>query len=359
MIRAYFQDARPTGFFRGLFQSPAENFFNSESVELDIVRGDEQVAIAVQDLTAGYRKNSVDVYTNKEFVPPVFKESFGLTSNDLLKRQAGSNPFADFTYRAHIVKQMMRGMRKQEEKIERANELQASQVMQTGTATLTDSAGNSVYSISYSPKATHFPTVGTAWDAGGDIIGDLLSITNVIRNDGLDDPRITIWGEGAYEAALGNADFLARFESRRADLGAISPMITGGTSGANFRGFVDLGNFKIEIWTYGARYVHPQTGVKTQYMDPKKVIVMTEAPRLDALFGAVPHIGRELGLGGQSIADKLGLPGRFGSSGAGMDMFSNAWLSEGGDQLFGGVASRPLFAPTAIDRFGCIDSDIA
>lgn len=355
-IDAYYQDAEPTMFLTGLFQTPERNFYATEGVEIDIVRSGEKVAIPVQDLSAGYRKSEAEIFTNKRFVPPVYKNSFGLESSDLVKRYPGQNPFQNSDYRANIIRQMFRKAKLEEDKIRRAKELQASQVMQTGTATLVDANGNNVFNISYSPKATHFPTAGTAWDAGGDVIGDLLSLANVIRNDGLGDPSITLWGEDAYEAALGNADFKARFDNRRIDTGSIMMMTSGGTATANYRGTIDIGNFKLEIWTYGARYEHPQTSTVTQYLDPGKVVMLVPGARLDATFGAVPHVGRELGIAGQAILPEL--PGRFSSSGARADMFMNVWLSENGEQLFGGVACRPLLIPTAIDKFGCIDSGV-
>lgn len=355
-IEAYYQDAEAPMFLTGFFQAPDRNFYTQEAVEIDIVRSGEEVAIAVQDLTAGYRKSSADLFTNKKFIPPVFKNSFGLESSDLLKRSPGNNPFESPVYRANIVRQMFRKARLEENKIRRANELQASQVLQTGQATLIDSAGVSVYTIDYKPKSSHFPTAGTAWGSGGDVIGDLLSLANVIRNDGRGDPSVTLWGEDAFEAALANADFKARFDNRRIDTGALERMATGGTSGGNYRGSIDIGNFKLDIWTYGGRYDHPQTGTTTQFIDPANVVMMVPGLRLDATFGAVPHIGRELGFGGDDILPEL--PNRFASVGSRMDMFLNVWLSENKEQLFGGVASRPLFIPTAIDRFGCIDSGV-
>jgi len=356
MIQAYFQDAAPVRFFSGLFRSARENFFNSKEVEIDIVRGEEDVAVAVHDLSAGYRSNEATSYVNKSFVPPIFKESVALDSNQLMDRLPSNTPFDDPSFKASIMSHFFRGMRKIEDKISRAIELQASQVMQTGAATLVDYGGNSVYTIDYQPKASHFPTAGTAWSGAADIKADLKALCNVIRNDGLSDPNVSYWGEDAYDAALANTAFKDAFEVRRIDTGSIMPMAMGGTSGANFRGTIDLGNFKLEIWTYGARYKHPQTGVVTQYLDPAKVIVMDSSARFDALYGGVPHIGRELGMSGQSILG--GMPRRFSSTEKGRDLFTNVWLTDDKEQLFGGVASRPLMVPTAIDRYGCISTGV-
>jgi hypothetical protein len=93
MVEAYYQDSEPVYFFAGMFQSRPENFHTSEKVELDIVRSGRQVSVAIQDLGAGYRLNSEDIYTNKEFVPPIHKEAIVLNSPDLIKRMPGMNPF--------------------------------------------------------------------------------------------------------------------------------------------------------------------------------------------------------------------------------------------------------------------------
>jgi hypothetical protein len=357
MLNVYKQNALPTRFLSGFFQSPPKNFYDQMKVEIDIVREDEDVAIAVTDVATGYRMNSADDFTNKEFMAPAYKEAFPLNSFKLYNRVAGQDPFADLNFRANVLAQMFDGMSKIERKIRRAIEMQSAEVLQTGTVTLIDSAGKAIYTIDYSPKATHFPQVSVSWatSATATPISDLISICNVIRNDGLDDPTRAIMGEDAFENMLNvttaGQNILTRLDTRRADLGAITPLKQGGTKGGNYRGTLDLGNFKIDIWTYGGRYKHPQTGVKTQYLSPTKVIVMAE-PRLDATFGSIPNIGQLIG--GSRLFPEL--PTRFANSGGNIDLFTNIWMSPDGDNLFGGVGARPLMIPTAIDQYGCINT---
>jgi len=354
MLRMYEQTAEPAGFFASLFQSPRENFYNSEGVEIDIMRDDEDVAIVVTDLSTGYRINSADIYTNKRYIPPIFKEGFSLTGYDQIKRQPGQDPFQDPQYQVNMMAGFMRELRKVEKKIRRAVELQASQVMQTGVVTLTDASGNALYTLSFQPKATHFPTANVAWDAGATatIAADLESLMDVIRDDGKSDPRPSLWGLDAYQAALGNADFLAIFDSRRANQGEIVPMQER-ANGAKYRGTIDLGNYPLDIFTYNGKYKHPQTGTLTPYMDPAKVCIWVEDTRLDGTWGnvpfAVPPERRVLPF----------LPPRMQRAGAGgVDMITNAWVDDKGEHLFGGISARPLMIPTAIDTFGCIDSDV-
>ena len=355
MINAYYQEAAPTAFFSGMFSAPPVNFHSSEEVEIDIVRSEEDVSIAIQDMSTGYRMNSEDIYTNKGFKPPIHKEAIPINSFDLIKRMPGQNPFESPDFRTNVIMRMFNGMRKVERKIRRAIELQASQVLQTGSASLTDENGAVVYTIDYAPKASHFFTAGTAWDqAGADPIGDIETLCNLIRTDGLATADEIDMGSDAYEAFIKNEDVQKRLDLRRADLGSITPMQRRGNGGI-YRGTVEIGNYKLDIFTYDGHYKNPQTKVTQPYLAKSNVVVRTSDARMDATFGAIPNIGRLLG-GGRSLIPEM--PGRLSSTGSRMDLHTNIWMSPDGENLFGGVGARPLMIPTAIDTFGCIDTGL-
>lgn len=357
MIAAYYQEASPTAFFSGMFSARPENFHSSEEVEIDIVRSQEDVSIVIQDLSTGYRMNSEDLYTNKGFKPPIHKEALPLNSFDLIKRMPGQDPFESPDFRGNMVLRMFRGMRKVEAKIRRAIELQASQVLQTGVVTLIDSSGNALYTLDYKPKSAHFPTSGTSWATAtlAQKIGDLTSLADVIRSNGLTNPDQLIFGATAWENLIQTSGFLARFDATRANLGTIVPMDRQGNGGI-YRGVIELGNYKLDVWTYDGRYTHPQTGVSTPFLAPGKVVVRSSAARFDATFGAIPNIGALLNGGGRQLLPEL--PTRLSSGAAGMDLFSNVWMTQDGEQLFGGVGSRPLMIPTAIDTYGCLTTGL-
>lgn len=356
MLRAYIQMAPPTLFLSGLFQSPPENFHTSEEVEIDIIRSDEDISIVIQDLSTGYRMNSEDLYTNKGFKPPIHKEALPINSFDLIKRMPGQDPFQSPDFRASIILRMFNGMTKIERKIRRSIELQASQVLQTGIVTLTDNTGAALYTLDYKPKATHFPTAGTTWgQVGADPLGDIDAVAEILRNDGLADPDQLIFGKDAFIEFLKDEEVQKHYDNRRMDLGTISPMEMRG-NGGTFRGIIEIGNYRYDMWTYGGRYKHPQTGVKTQFIDPGKVVIRASSGRLDATFGAIPNIGALVG--GQATGLLPELPSRISNADGGMDLFTNAWLSQDGEQLFGGVGARPLMIPTAIDTFGCLDTGL-
>lgn len=353
MIAAYLQFAQPTMFLSGFFQSPPQNFHDTEDVELDIERGDEDVAVVLTDLSTGYRMNETDVFTNKRFKPPIFKEKVGISSFDLLNRMPGDNPFESPNFRGNITVRIFRGLRAIENKIRRAIEEQASQVLQKGTVTLKDANGVALYEIDYSPKATHFVTAGTDWDAPGDPFGDISSLAEVIRSDSFHEPDQLIFGITAFAAFIEHADVKAQLDNRRLNIGDIGRAIPAG-EGSRFRGSIDIDNYTYDMFTYGSKFKDVATDVSTPYITPANVIMRASDGRMDATFGAIPHIGRELGVGGGNLLPEL--PPRI--SEGGIDLALNAWLTDDGEHLFAGVGSRPLMIPTAIDTYGRIATGV-
>lgn len=359
MLAVYVQQAMlPTGFFTGMFQVRPENIYDTEEVEIDIQRAGEEVAVTVYDVSAGYRMNADDLYTNKAFKPPVYKEAWTVNAFSLLKRQPGDNPFQNRDFRAKLTRRIFSGMVKIDEKIRRAIELQASQVMQTGKITLTDLNGLPSFELDFKPKSSHFPTASVAWDAAGaDPIGDLENLCNQIRNDSGYRPDQVIMGSAALNAFLSNTAVLERFDNRRIDLGTVSSVPNRGQDAAQYRGTIDVGSYKLDLWTYGGFYRDPQTNAVKEYLDPANVVVRASMGRLDATFGAIPNIGEILGVGPrQSLLPEL--PPRMSSVADGLDFHVNAWLDERGEAMFAGLGARPLMIPTAIDSFGCLDTGL-
>ena len=351
MLTAYEQRRRPTMFLSSFFQSPQENFHNTLGVTFDIERYGEDVAVAVTGLASGYNYNKSEIYTNKEFIPPLFKEAFQLNAIDQINRMSGDTPFQDPVFQRNAMKEFSSGMRKCEEKIMRAVELQASQVLQTGTVTLKDENGNNVYTIDYKPKATHFPNAAVDWNAANPVIKtDLSNLLSVNRNDGLADSTVTLWGIRALNDALADSTFLALFNKDGATQASLTRLAsTMPTNGAQFRGTIDIDHYKIEIWTYAGYYDDVETGVKTPYIGDDKVIALPADIRLDLTWGNVPIFVKPE----QRVLPYL--PTRINRTGrGGTDMITNAWTTQDGEHLFGGISARPLAIPTAIDQFSCL-----
>lgn len=359
-LNPYTQMRSPTGFLMrlGTFD-PTTNVYDGEKVTLDIMREDEDISIAQFDKDTGYREISGDLFTNKEFTPPSHKDAITIKADGLNKRQFNQNPFDNPDVVANAARSAARGVNRLRNRIVRSNELQMSQVLQTGTVTLLDNSGNTVYAIDYKPKATHFPTVGTAWGTGGaDPRADLGSLAEVIRNDGKVDSTDLIFGRGALRNFIADPTVKELLDNRRMTIGSINPRLV--NSGATFYGTIWIDQYQFNLWLYSGRYKDPQTGNMTTYIEDDKV-VMLSAPDSESMGESTGRTRIDLTYGRHHVLrDPLPearqfIPRRINDSG-GLSLDINAWFSEDGTTLKVGVGTRPLVIPTGIDTFGCLDT---
>ncbi len=351
MIERYKQDATTPGFLSGFFQSPPKNFHTSKKVEIDILREDEDIAVVIQDLTVGGRHNESTRFTNKSFEPPIFDEIGTITSYDTIERRAGQDPFQDPDYGANAMDEAFDIIRKLERKIRRAVEVMSSQVFQTGILTLTDDVGATLYSLDFSPKATHHVTVGTVWAADGstgDPLGDLEDLGRVVLKDGKVQPTRLIFGSLAWRRFMANSDVKERFrnDGLKGSMGELAPVARG--NGAKFMGRILANSFEFELWLYEAFFKNPQTGNLDPYVTTDKIIMNGDG-RMDLTHGAIP---RPFGADPRAMPF---MPSRISDSELGLDISTNAWITPNGRHMMVEAGARPLTIPTAIDTYGTLD----
>jgi hypothetical protein len=349
LIDMYLEEASAPMFLSGFFRSPPSNFHTTEEIEFDIQRDSEDVAVVVTDLSVGPRHNESSVYTSKSFKPPIYDEAATISSFDMIKRQPGQNPFQSPDYAANATRAAFTIYRKLENKIRRAVEWMAAQVLQTGQLTLIDSSGVALYTLNFQPKATHMATVSTTWATNGSTgapLTDLGNLATVVRRDGRQEPKRLIFGDSAFQRFLANADVKAALDVLRLQTAVIAPETRG--QGATYQGRVWIGHYSFEIWTYDGYYKHPATGVLTPYVAPDNVIMLGDG-RLDLTFGAIPMI---------VAPDQRALPflpPRISSASGGLDLTTNAWVDPTGKHVHVSAGTRPLTIPTAIDTFARLD----
>lgn len=349
-LQAFEQMRRPTKFLQGFFTVKPGGIFNGKTVEIDVQRFGEDVAVALRQ-GKGSNLNDADIITTKEMEPPKYGEAFPADVEELLERMAGVDPYTDaYTpYAQKLVMRLMRYYMLGMDKISRGVELQASQVLQTGKITLNDASG-AVYQIDFKPKATHFPTVSTAWSAAGSTkMADLQSLGDLIRADGQVNPDILIFGATALNYFMQDEQVQNQLDNRRIEIGELSPQMR--ESGATFVGFVWIGAYKYQIWTYPEGY-KALNGTFTRYIDDDNVVMLSSNARFDRISARVP-----LPLGPDPRVASL-MPGRLVSDAMGLDVTPNLWCTPNGKQLMAEIESRPLLVPVQIDGFGCLTTTV-
>ena len=336
------------------------NFFNfvrahnSKEVELDIVREEENLAPVVTDLHAGPVSQDDNLYTSKRIIPPIHLLEKSVSADDMYDRQPGVHPYDDPNFMMAATAQAAKKARTAHSSINRSIEYQASQVLTSGVVNLQDQNGNNAYTVDYKPKASHFTTAGTAWDqVGADPIGDIKTMCETIRNDGLSMPDTLVMGCKSFEAFIANDAVQKRLDTRRIDMGNINGMDER-EDGSWYNGDLRIGNAKLAIWTYSGRYNPLGGGAKTQFVPDDKVIVIDSRARMDATYGMQSTFSPMDPRVARYIPSRLTL--RNGRSN--VDMHLNAYLTPNNRQLIIEIGSRPLLQPVAIDKYGCITTGV-
>lgn len=357
-LRPYLNNAPAPGFLSSFFPVTADSFKNSKKVRWDVDRDEEDIAYPLATEETGSHHNRDDGFDEKTVEPPPYGESFTIAASSLGKKRAlGMTEYDNPNFIQEANERAAYMTRKLQKKYRRGVELQASQILTlVDGLSLVNNANQVTFSLDYAAKATHFPNAGTAWSSAtfAQMLADLKALAEVIRNNGLSSPRMVIMGTGSFELfrAAGEASSSKAFDNTRSDRGALYPLSNPGTEAGQYRGTIDVGTMKLDIYTYGGRYVHPYSGTKTLYVPDDKVIMLAGDNGFETVFGAVFRFPNGL----PTPLPALRARARMVSQG--MDIFYNNWVELDGSGVTIELLSRPLLIPKGIDTFGCIDTGI-
>lgn len=336
------------GFLSSFFKTTEEDYTDAEFIDLDIVRGSEEVAPVIRNLGDGAVTIADDVFTGKSVKPPVYVLDRPVNIFDLMKRQPGENEYAAIgTWYARLFNILKRAFVLMFGMLKRSVELQASQVLQTGTITLTDDQGKPAYTLDFKPKDTHIKEVTTKWDqAGADPIEDLRAVMDAIRTDGFVEATTAIMGAAAFDKFISNDKVLKQFEKDKLNLGALSPRLV--NKGAKYQGYLEMGAYRLDIFTYNGRYQEFGTKAPKKFVDDDKVIILADVEDLDfrCVYGGVPSLGMDAPFT-EIVPETVTYEGgiRFHNR-AYKDQKKNTYTAE--------TTVRPICIPVSIDRFGCL-----
>lgn len=342
----------PEMFLSRFFSVKPGGIFSGDEIAIDIERFGEDQAGVIRRFT-NVNMNTIDEFTTKKFIPPSYGEAFPVDVNSLLNRMVGVDPFsaAGMDYTAALNTKMALGFKKVWEMISRAIEEQAAQILQTGEMSLLGKDGFT-YEIDFFPKATHFPTVTTAWSntATASPLTDIQSLAAVVRQDGMVNPNLLIMGENSYMDFVLNEEVQKLFDNRRMLGNVIDPRLV--DSGGSFQGHVFVGSYQFDIWTYPATRKSVDGSSISTFLDPDKVIMLAPTTRLDKVSARVI-----LPLGPDPRVASF-LPPRMTSVEDGFDVTPNLYVSPDGRVLTGELLTNTMLAPIGIDQFACLTTTV-
>lgn len=269
----------------------------SKNVSIEVERMGEKVAVDVVRGSDGNR-NTFSKSTEKIFTPPLYREYFDATELDLYDRVLGSqgNSNVDAKLFAELLNSVSDRLGLLQDKMERAQELQCAQVLETGV--ITTKNGDT---IDYKRKAASLVNLGSGqyfvntidpfekFEAGCVFLRTKGRSADAIFN--------AVMGSQALHDLLANAEFRTRQNLFNLNLDAVQGPARNGV-GAAFHGIVTAGSFKVQLWTYPQYYELESpagTFTDTPYLNPKKVTMLPLSPRFKMAFAQVPQLIDEPG----------------------------------------------------------------
>jgi len=287
MVSALETRLPPIIFLRDIAFSKDINVSTSQYVDIDVYKGKRRLAPYVNPRMQAKTIERIGFKTFT-YSPPYVKPKMVTTAQDFLKRDIGETIYSAGdgpTQRAE--KQVAKDLVEMEDMIIRVEEVQASQLLQTGKVTVKGEGVDD--EIDFLQSAANLPVL-SGTDLWSNSSAEPLEQLRVWKRQMLQScgkqPDKVIMGSDAIDAFLKHTNVEQALDTRRINLGNIEPVEK--ADGVTLYGRIkDVG---LDIYTYSEWYVDPETGVENQMVDAKKIILIATSGRFAIHYGAIQDL---------------------------------------------------------------------
>jgi len=333
MIQALEQAKPPRTFMLDTFFGGAPRTFNTEGVDIDIIKGKRRLAPFVNPRREGKLVEKRG-YKTRTYKPAYVKPKMVTTAEDILRRDAGSHIYSPLSGPAtKAAEELGRNLAEMNEMITRREEWMASVSLTTGQCPVIGEGIDD--NVDFLMEATHLPTLtgGALWSAPTTAtpLGDLKTWKRLVAKDSGVAPTVCVMGLTALDEFLLCNEVTGSgtgvFNMINVQMGRIDPRIL--PNGVTYYGtLTELG---LDIYTYEEWYVDDDSGIESPMMPTNKVLLGNPGARCEKMYGAI----RDL------------------SALASVPRFPKSWTTEDPSERLVMVQSAPLMAPIQIDAFLC------
>jgi hypothetical protein len=226
--------------------------------------------------------------TVKTFLPPYFNEEYFVNELEVYDVAYGTQ---NATQMRNLAVEQANAIGKIIDKIDRSYEKQCADVLQTGIVSL-----YSGDNIDFRREAASLVNnSGEYWnnnandpDVSFERAGKFLRERGKLQS-GPGSRYMCLLGGKAFQDLMNNSIFKSKHDLKDINLGGIIPAEFN-TDGASYHGFISVGSYIYDLWTYPEVYDHPTTGVSTPYIDLTNMIVTNYNPNFKFVYGMVPQI---------------------------------------------------------------------
>jgi len=284
LVAVYKEMPKTTSFLRSFF-TVKESM--TEKVSIEVRRGSEKVAVDVTRYDDG-NLNIVSKSTEKLIKPPMYDEYIIANDHELYQVAVGAIQTGQGeTYFKQLIDGLAEDMSMSVDKIYRAMEKQAADVLETGVVSLTNNAN-----IDYGRKAASLVAYGAARDFSIATVNPkevFLTALKFIREKGKAQGSVynAILGGEVLSALFSNPLFQAEGDLKDWSLDSIREPQRNSVGGT-LHGQISVGSYKVNLWTYPE--VYDLAGAQVPYINEKKMIIIPETTNFVMAFSAVPQL---------------------------------------------------------------------
>lgn len=334
MIQALEQAKPPRTWFLDTFFRGTPRTFNTEAVDIDIMKGKRRLAPFVNPRREGKIVERRG-FSTRSYKPAYIKPKMVTTAEDILKRSFGSDIYSPNSGpAAKAAEQVGRDLAELNEQIIRREEWMAAMSLTTGHCLVIGEGIND--DVDFLMEATHLPVLtGTGlWTdhTNATPLDDLKRWKRLVAKDSGISPTICLMGLDALDnflkcdQVIGNASGGKNvFNMINVQMGRIDPRIL--PNGVTYYG--NLQELGLDIYTYEEWYVDDDSDIEMPMMASNKVMLGSPAARTEKLYGA--------------IRDLKAL--------AAVPRFPKSWEIEDPSERLIMVQSAPLMVPVQVDAF--------
>lgn len=337
MLSAVEQMNRPGHFLRDTF-FPLVNQSDTASVDVDIIKGKRRLAPFVSPLAEGKAVERIGYATNT-IKPGYVKPKMATSAADLLKRQPGEVLYSggmNIEQRAAI--QLGKDLAELMDMIDRREEWQAAQALNTGTVAMTikGETADQTVTVDFQMSATHKITLTSTdlWTdaANSTPVDDLGTWARLCRQDSGLSPTDAVFGTDACQAFLKHPSVQKYMDMRQVDMGIINPRQL--SDGVTYVGRLNAPSLQLDIWTYDEWYIDETSGTETAMVPVDKVWIGSRRAQNTKLYAVIQDM--------EAIE---------GGIAAAVSRFPKSWLTKDPSVRWLMMQSAPLMALNQPDAF--------
>lgn len=252
-VRTFFRDT----FFR------REETFNTESVDVDFVKGTRKVAPFVHRIIGGKTVPNTG-YETKTYKPPLVAPDKITTVDDLLKRRPGESLVSGRSPEERAVLKMSDDFRELRDMISRREELMCVQSIFTGKIPIIGEGLNEVIDFGFTNTEVISAATKKWSNAGSDPIGDLKRWHKQVQKTGFTNCNACVMADDVATVFVGHEKVQKVLDVRNYNLAVIQPRQL--PNGVTYVGTIhELG---MDIYTYNEWYLDDWTDPETPEEKP-------------------------------------------------------------------------------------------